>query len=67
MSPAVPVDLNTAGVAMLDELPGLGPVLAGRIVEWRTAHGRFRSVDELGEVVGIGPALVERLRPHVRV
>lgn len=67
MGPAVPVDLNTAGPTALDELPGLGPVLAGRIVEWRIAHGPFRSVDELGEVVGIGDALVERLRPHVRV
>lgn len=67
MPAAVPVDLNAAAVAALDELPGIGPVLAGRIVEWRTAHGPFRSVDELGEVVGIGPALVERLRPHVRV
>jgi competence protein ComEA len=67
MPQAVPVDLNTAGAEALDELPGIGPVLAGRIVDWRTAHGPFRSIDELGEVVGIGPSLVERLRPHVRV
>jgi competence protein ComEA len=67
MPAATPVDLNTATVEALDALPGLGPVLSGRIVEWRAAHGLFRSVDELGEVVGIGPALVERLRPHVRV
>jgi competence protein ComEA len=64
---ATPIDLNTATVEALDALPGLGPVLSARIVEWRAAHGLFRSVDELGEVVGIGPALMERLRPHVRV
>jgi competence protein ComEA len=62
-----PLDLNTATAAGLDALPGIGPVLAGRIVAWRTAHGRFSSVDELSEVSGIGPALLGRLRPMVRV
>ncbi len=62
-----PVDLNTATVEGLDALPGVGPVLAARIVAWRTAHGRFTSVDELGEVPGIGPKALERLRPLVRV
>jgi len=59
-------DLNTADAAALDELPGIGPVLAGRIVERRTEHP-FTTVDELGEVDGIGTALVERLRPLVHV
>lgn len=67
MPAATPVNLNTATVEALDALPGLGPVLSARIIEWRAAHGLFRSVDELGEVVGIGPSLVERLRPHLRV
>jgi competence protein ComEA len=62
-----PLDLNTATEAGLDELPGVGPVLAGRIVAWRTQHGRFTSVDELAEVPGIGPKALERLRPLVRV
>lgn len=62
-----PLDLNTADAAALDELPGIGPVLAGRIVAWREEHGRFRSVDELADVEGIGPALLERLTPAVRV
>jgi competence protein ComEA len=62
-----PVDLNAATQEALDALPGVGPVLAGRIVAWRTAHGRFTSVDELGEVAGIGPKALERLRPLVRV
>ncbi len=61
------VDLNTATAAELDSLPGVGPVTAGRIVDWRTAHGRFASVDQLREVSGIGPRTLDRLRPYVRV
>ena len=61
------VDLNTADLAALDSLPGVGPVLAGRILAWRQAHGPFRSVDELGEVSGIGDAILGQLRPLVRV
>ncbi|KGM02387.1 ComEA family DNA-binding protein [Cellulomonas cellasea] len=66
-SAAGPLDLNTADAGALDELPGIGPVLAGRIVAWREEHGRFRSLDELADVEGIGPALLERLTPMVRV
>ncbi len=62
-----PVSLNTADLAGLDTLPGVGPVLAQRIVDWRSQHGRFTSVDELGEVSGIGEKLLERLRPLVTV
>lgn len=62
-----PVDLNTAGIAELDELPGVGPVTAAAIVAWRTANGPFASVDQLAEVDGIGPARLEKLRPLVRV
>lgn len=61
------VDLNAADVGALDALPGIGPVLAQRILDWRTEHGRFTSVDELGEVAGIGPTVLERLRPLVVV
>jgi competence protein ComEA len=61
------VDLNGATEAQLDVLPGVGPVLAGRITAWRNEHGRFSTVDELGEVAGIGPTLLERLRPLVTV
>ena len=61
------IDLNTATEVALDALPGVGPVLAGRIVAWRQEHGAFRSVDELGEVSGIGDATLARLRPLVRV
>lgn len=62
-----PVDLNAATPEQLDALPGIGPVLAGRIVDFRAQHGRFTSVDELGDVSGIGDAVLERLRPLVRV
>jgi competence protein ComEA len=61
------VDLNTGDATALDSLPGVGPVLAQRIVDWRTAHGRFTSVDELDEVSGIGDKLMSEIRPHVRI
>ena len=61
------VDLNRASVEELDRLPGVGPVLAHRIVEHRRRQGRIREVDELLAVRGIGPRLIERLRPHVLV
>jgi competence protein ComEA len=64
---AAPVDLNVATLESLDALPGIGPVLAQRILDWRTAHGRFSSVDELGEVSGIGEATLADLRPVVTV
>ena len=59
------VSLNTADLTTLDTLPGVGPVLAQRILDWRTAHGRFTSVDELGEVSGIGEKLLAQLSPLV--
>ncbi|MGE0779451.1 helix-hairpin-helix domain-containing protein [Mycolicibacterium sp.] len=61
------VDLNTATVEQLDTLPGVGPVTAAAIVAWRDANGRFDSVDQLGEVDGIGPARLDKLRDRVRV
>ncbi|MBD5787911.1 helix-hairpin-helix domain-containing protein [Cellulosimicrobium terreum] len=61
------VDLNTADASMLDELPGIGPVLAERIVVWRTDNGPFTSIDELGEVSGIGPAVLADVRDLVQV
>ncbi|QRY50689.1 ComEA family DNA-binding protein [Mycolicibacterium septicum] len=65
-APSGPVDLNTATVEDLDALPGVGPVTAEAIVAWRAAHGRFDSVDQLGDVDGIGPARLEKLRELVR-
>jgi competence ComEA-like helix-hairpin-helix protein len=63
--PPARVDLNRADATALDALPGIGPVLAARIVEHRRAHGAYGSVDELLAVPGIGPRLLERLRPLV--
>ncbi len=64
---SISVALNSADLAALDSLPGVGPVLAQRILDWRTAHGRFSSVDELDEVSGIGDKLMAQIRPHVRL
>ena len=61
------VNLNSATAAQLEELPGVGPVLAGRIIDWRTEHGRFASVDELGEISGIGDKIFAALQPKVTV
>ena len=61
------VNVNTATAAELEALPGVGPVLAGRIVAWREANGPFPSIEILGEVAGIGDALLAQLRPLVRV
>lgn len=66
-SSAGPLDLNTATAEQLDALPGVGPVLAQRIVDWRTQHGRFGSVDELSNVSGIGDAKLADLKPLVTV
>jgi competence protein ComEA len=59
------VSLAAATVDQLDELPGIGPVTAQKIVDWRTTHGPFRSVEDLDDVPGIGPAKVEQLRDLV--
>ncbi|HKS53022.1 MAG TPA: ComEA family DNA-binding protein [Pseudonocardiaceae bacterium] len=61
------VDLNTATLEQLDSLPGVGTVTAQRILDWRAAHGRFTSVDQLREVSGIGPARLTQLKHRVRV
>lgn len=61
------LDVNTAGVAELERLPGVGPRLAGRIVEHRMRHGRFRSAEELSRVPGIGPKTLEGLEGYVAV
>jgi competence protein ComEA len=57
-----PVHLNTATLEQLDTLPGVGPVTAQRILDYRDKHGSFGSVDELDAVPGIGPARLEQLR-----
>ncbi|MTD13141.1 ComEA family DNA-binding protein [Nakamurella sp. YIM 132087] len=66
-APGAPLDLNTADVAALDALPGVGPVTAENIVAWRDLNGSFASVEQLQEVTGIGPAKYEQIAPLVRV
>jgi competence protein ComEA len=62
---AGPVHLNTATVEQLDELPGIGPVTAQKIIDYREQHGAFSSVDDLDAIPGIGPARLEQLRELV--
>lgn len=61
------VNLNTATEEQLDALPGVGPVTAAAIASWRTRYGTFTDVEQLGEVDGIGPARLEKLRDLVTV
>ena len=64
--PTAPVSLNTATLDQLDTLPGVGPVLAQHILDYRTRNGGFRAVDELREVNGIGDRRFAELRNLVR-
>jgi competence protein ComEA len=66
-APSSPVDLNAATAQALDSLPGVGPSTAQAILDYRNAHGPFKSVQDLSKVKGIGPAKLEQLRSHVRV
>lgn len=61
------VNLNTAGLAELDTLPGVGPATARKILEFRNAHGGFRTINDLELVSGIGPKKLEQIRPFVRL
>jgi competence ComEA-like helix-hairpin-helix protein len=65
--PALPIDLNRASAADLTRLPGIGPVLAARIVAARDAHGPFASVDDLRRVSGLGSAKLSSFRELVTV
>ncbi len=63
----VVVDLNTATLDQLDTLPGVGPVLAQSIIDYRTKHGRFTKIEQLQEVDGIGSKTYAQIASHVRV
>jgi competence protein ComEA len=66
-APPAVVNLNSAPASALETLPGIGPALAARIVEYRTAHGRFTRIEQIQDVPGIGPKLFERVRPYLTV
>ncbi|MGA9752274.1 MAG: helix-hairpin-helix domain-containing protein [Acidobacteriota bacterium] len=59
------INLNSASAEELDALPRIGPKVAQRMVEYRTAHNGFKTVDELRNVKGIGPKLLEAIRPYL--
>lgn len=62
-----PVNINTASKKELDALPGIGEVLAQRIIDYRSANGPFSTVDELTKVKGIGAKTLEKLKPYATV
>src|SRR3954449_4621630 len=66
-APAPPVNLNTATLEQLDTLDGVGPATAQKILDYRTEHGGFGSVEELDQIPGIGEKRLAALRDHVRV
>jgi competence protein ComEA len=66
-SPHAPVSLNTATAEQLDTLDGVGPATASKILEYRRQHGGFRSIDDLGEIPGIGPKRLAALKGKVQL
>jgi competence protein ComEA len=65
--PEAPVSLNTATAEQLDTLDGVGPATASKILDYRRQHGGFRSIDDLGEIPGIGPKRLAALRGKVQL
>ncbi|MBZ5695820.1 MAG: helix-hairpin-helix domain-containing protein [Acidobacteriia bacterium] len=65
--PAHPIDLNTATIKQLEQLPGVGPTTAKAIVEFRTKSGRFRRIEDLLAIRGISESKLEKIRPYVTI
>jgi competence protein ComEA len=66
-APSAPVNLNSATAEQLDTLDGVGPATAQKILEYRTQHGGFSSIDDLDQIAGIGPKKLAALKPQVTV
>ncbi len=62
-----PVDVNKATVEQLQQVPGIGPALAQRIIDFRTEHGLFEKVDDLLNVRGIGTTTLDKLKPYLTI
>jgi competence ComEA-like helix-hairpin-helix protein len=65
--PAHPIDINTATVGELEQLPGVGPTTANAIVQFRTRSGRFRRIDDLLAVRGISEGKLKKMRPYITI
>lgn len=65
--PAGQMDINNASLTELTDLPGIGPVLAQRIVEYRTEHGPFSAPEDLMNIKGIGPAKLAKILPYIQL
>ena len=61
------VNINTAGVEELDQLPGIGPAIAQRIIDYRNEHGEFKKVEDIQEVKGIGDAKFSEIKDSITV
>ena len=66
-TPTGKININTATAEQLDTLPGIGPAYAGRIIDYRTTHGGFKSIEEIQEVTGIGPKTFEKLKDQITI
>jgi competence protein ComEA len=62
-----PININTASQAELESLPGIGPALAQAIIEYRQAHGPFKTIEEIIDVSGIGPKTFEKIKALITV
>jgi competence protein ComEA len=67
VTPSAMININTAGAEELATLPGIGPALAQRIIDWRTANGPFATIADITKVSGIGDKIFERIKDHITV